>query len=161
MICLDSRDFKSSSPFFDVAENPGDDSQEGNLFKSLFNVKNLRDAWRSLLKKREGHKRLFIILLILAFELEIFLSQGRWSSLFLFFKKHLKWTAVDYSRYITICGVLGMLAQYVVVPVLSQRFKFHDCTISLIDAVTRYILKFIMIIMPISQFLGWKFYCVI
>ena len=138
MICLDSRDFKSSSPFFDVAENPGDDSQEGNLFKSLFNVKNLRDAWRSLLKKREGHKRLFIILLILAFELEIFLSQGRWSSLFLFFKKHLKWTAIDYSRYITILGVMGMLAQYIVVPVLSQRFKFHDCTISLIDAITRY-----------------------
>ena len=47
--------------------------KETNLVKSLFNVKNFREAWRTLLKKREGHKRLFIILLIVAFELEMFL----------------------------------------------------------------------------------------
>ena len=43
------------------------------VFKSIFNINNFLNAWRTLLKKRDGHKRLYIILLILAFELEIFL----------------------------------------------------------------------------------------
>ena len=43
------------------------------MFKSIFNINNFLNAWRTLLKKRDGHKRLYIILLILAFELEIFL----------------------------------------------------------------------------------------
>lgn len=46
---------------------------EGNLVKNLFNVNNLKEGWQTLLKKRQGHARLYIILLILAFELEIFL----------------------------------------------------------------------------------------
>ena len=43
------------------------------VFKSIFNINNFLNAWRTLLRKRDGHKRLYIILLILAFELEIFL----------------------------------------------------------------------------------------
>ena len=47
-------------------------NEEAN-FSEIFSFKNFRDAWRSLLKKREGYKRMIVILLILAFELEIFL----------------------------------------------------------------------------------------
>ena len=64
-------------------------------------------------------------------------SQGRWSSLFLFFRKHLKWSVIQYSRYTTILGVFGLLAQYIFVPFLSTRLKLHDTTISLLDVVTR------------------------
>ena len=69
--------------------------------------------------------------------LHCFFSVGRWNSLFLFFRKHLKWSVVEYSRYTTILGVIGILAQYIVVPTLSERFKLHDATISLLDALTR------------------------
>ena len=43
-----------------------------------------------------------------------------------------------YVMYTTTLGVFGLIAQYVVVPILSKRFKLHDSTISLIDAATRY-----------------------
>ena len=66
-------------------------------------------------------------------------SQGRWSSLFLFFRKHLKWSVIQYSRYTTILGVFGLLAQYLFVPFLSNFLKLHDTTISLLDVVTRYV----------------------
>lgn len=111
---------------------------------SIFNLNNFLDAWRALLKKREGHKRFHIILLIIAFELEIFLSQGRWSSLFLFFRKHLKWSVIQYSRYTTILGVFGLLAQYIFVPFLSTRLKLHDTTISSLDVVTSFVNCFII-----------------
>jgi hypothetical protein len=69
-----------------------------SVLVSLFNWKNLKASWTALLRKRDGHKRTFIILLILAFELEIFLTVGKWSSTFLFFRKQLKWTEIEYSR---------------------------------------------------------------
>ena len=69
-----------------------------NVLVSLFNWKNLKSSWVALLRKRDGRKRMIIILLILAFELEIFLTVGKWSSSFLFFRKHLKWTEIEYSR---------------------------------------------------------------
>jgi hypothetical protein len=64
---------------------------------------------------------------------------GRWNSLFLFFRKHLKWSVVEYSRYTTILGCIGVLSQYIAVPALSERLKLHDSTISLLDAITRYL----------------------
>ena len=55
--------------------NDGDaqTKKETNLIKELFNPQNFQEAWKTLMKKREGHKKMFIILLIVAFELEMFL----------------------------------------------------------------------------------------
>ena len=55
----------------------------------------------------------------------------------MFFRRHLKFTVVQYSRYTTILGVFGLAGQYIMVPILSKKFKLHDSTISLIDAFTR------------------------
>ena len=65
-------------------------------------------------------------------------SQGRYECLYMFFRKHLKWDMLQYTRYTTILGVFGLLGQYVAVPTLSKKFQLHDTTISLIDAATRY-----------------------
>jgi hypothetical protein len=47
-------------------------------------------------------------------------------------------------RFITVLGVFGLLAQYVAVPLLSEKLKFHDSTISLMDAGTSCINQFIV-----------------
>ncbi len=39
----------------------------------------------------------------------------------------------DYTRYSTIVGVIGIIAQYITVPVMSKIFRLHDSTIILID----------------------------
>jgi hypothetical protein len=44
------------------------------------------------------HKRLFIILLIIAFEIEVFISVGKMGSSYLYFRRQLGWTEVEFSR---------------------------------------------------------------
>ena len=66
------------------------------------------------------------------FEMEMFAQKGLWSGRFLFLRKVLSWTSLEYSRYTTILGVIGLLAQYVAVPVLANKVKLHDSTISLL-----------------------------
>jgi hypothetical protein len=47
-------------------------------------------------------------------------------------------------RYITVLGVIGLLAQYVAVPFFAEKLKFHDSTISLMDAATSCINQFVL-----------------
>ena len=64
--------------------------------------------------------------------MEMFAQKGLWSSRFLFLRKVLSWTSLEYSRYTTILGVIGLLAQYIAVPILANKVKLHDSTISLL-----------------------------
>ncbi len=47
-------------------------------------------------------------------------------------------------RYITVLGVIGLLAQYLAVPFFAEKLKLHDSTISLMDAGTSCINQFII-----------------
>ena len=51
---------------------------------------------------------------------------------------------LDLFRYITILGIIGLLAQYIGVPFLSDKLKCHDSTIALLDAGTSCINQFIL-----------------
>ena len=44
----------------------------------------------------------------------------------------------------TALGVIGLVSQYIAVPLLSEKLKFHDSTIALMDAFTSCINQFIM-----------------
>ena len=78
---------------------------KNNSCREMFQLNNLRELVTSITKKRSHHKRTIIILLILAFELEIFWLQGVWSSQFLYLRKVLSWTSLEYTRYTSILGV--------------------------------------------------------
>jgi hypothetical protein len=47
-------------------------------------------------------------------------------------------------RFITVVGVIGLLAQYVAVPFFTDKLKLHDSTISLMDTATNCINQFIL-----------------
>lgn len=125
------------------------------LIRSFINWDNLKSSWVALLRKRDGHKRMFIILVIVAFELEIFALVGRWNTLFLFFRKHLQWTEIEYSRFTTILGFIAIVSQYVAIPFLSEKLKLHDSTISLIDMTTSFFNQFV-IAFSVNE---WMLYC--
>ena len=72
-----------------------------------------------------------------------YFSHGRWSGLFLFFRKQLKWSTIQYTTFTTTLGFIGLFGQYIAVPILSGWLRLHDSTISLIDAVTRYVSLFL------------------
>ena len=62
---------------------------------------------------------------------------GKWGTSFLYFRKALKWTMVEYTRYTVILGVVGVFAQYCVMPLFSKVLGFRDTTILLVSYVTQ------------------------
>ena len=61
----------------------------------------------------------------------------------MFFRKQLKWSTIQYTTFTTTLGFIGLFGQYIAVPILSGWLRLHDSTISLIDAVTRYVSLFL------------------
>ncbi len=60
-------------------------------------------------------------------------QMGKWSNMYLFFRKKLKWTIIEYSRYTTVMGMVGVAAQYLLMPVLSGKLQLKDTTILLVS----------------------------
>lgn len=58
---------------------------------------------------------------------------GKWSNMYLFFRKKMKWTIIEYSRYTTILGMVGVAAQYCIMPFLTSYLKMRDTTILLVS----------------------------
>ena len=90
--------------------------------------------------------RTYIIVTGLAFLLEVFLYYGKGPTMYLYFRsipysknhqsyplgycrKQFSWDAETYGLYVSIFGVMGILAQYLIIPFMSQRLKLHDMTI--------------------------------
>ena len=87
---------------------------------------------RAIAKKRDHNLRMYLILMIFCFEMEMFVNVGEGST-YLYLRRTLEFTMSDYTRYSTVVGVIGIVAQYVTIPILSERLKLHDSTIILID----------------------------
>ena len=117
-----------------------------SLVKSLFNVKNVQFAFKTTFKRRENSLRSCIIVTGFwwsdhsqifskitdtgfAFLLESFLWTGKGPTMYLFFRKQFGWGSQEYGIYTGIFGVLGIIAQYLVIPTMSFRLKMHDMTI--------------------------------
>ena len=90
----------------------------------------------SLVKGRKNKERTILILLVIGFVLEVFFLNGFWSSHFLFLRKRLNWTSIEYTRYTSILGLIGLLSQYVVIPFLVNQFRLRDSTISMLESST-------------------------
>ena len=67
----------------------------------------------------------------LGFLLEIFLITGKGPTLYLYFRKQFSWDEKGFGMYIGIFGIMGMIAQYVIIPFMSNRLKLKDMTIGM------------------------------
>ena len=67
--------------------------------------------------------------------MEMFAQNGLWSGRFLFLRKELKWSSLEYSYYTSYLGAIGLLSQYIIVPVMANKLKLHDSTISLLGTI--------------------------
>lgn len=100
--------------------------------KGIFQVANIKEGFAAVFKKREHNNRLYIILLIVVFVVEFFCNVGMWNNMYLYLRRTLEWDGTTFGRFTTIMGVIGLIAQYIVVPFLSNKLKLHDSTISLL-----------------------------
>ena len=99
----------------------------------------------SLVNGRKNKERTILVLLVIGFVLEVFFLNGFWSSHFLFLRKRLNWTSVEYTRYTSILGLIGLLSQYIVIPFLVNKIKLRDSTISMLESSTSIINLLILV----------------
>eukprot|EP00092_Neocalanus_flemingeri_P017937 GFUD01019410.1.p1 GENE.GFUD01019410.1~~GFUD01019410.1.p1 ORF type:complete len:522 (+),score=101.91 GFUD01019410.1:44-1609(+) len=118
---------------------------------SLFDTKNLKSAFSTVFKQRENKIRTYILMLIACFILEIFLINGKGPTMYLYFRRKFNWDAKTFGSYIGLYGFLGMFAQYVAVPYMSEKLKLHDTTIALIAIAGVIIQHFIACFTPITM----------
>ena len=78
-------------------------------FKSLFSLNNVKMGFKALLKKREHNFRLYLLLMILCFEMEMFINVGEWSGGYLYLRRVLDFTMVEYTRLSTVAGVIDFV----------------------------------------------------
>ena len=103
-----------------------------NGIKLIMNaILDFKEGFRTVLKKRPGNDRLCIILLIIAFLLEMF-TNYQWTNLFMYYRLKLEFRMEDFSLYMSLAGMVGLSGQYIFVPLFIKGLKFHDATISVI-----------------------------
>ncbi len=104
-------------------------------------------------RKREYYMRSILILTISTFLLQAFLGQGKGPTYMLFFRKEFKMTEKQYGikrkritntymqvmlmlfskgPFVVFFGVLSLVAQFVLLPLLSQRAGLHDALIGVL-----------------------------
>ena len=90
---------------------------------------------RTVFTKRQHGLHVTILLMIFCFEMEQFINvgSGGCGNLYLYLRRQLNWDLIDYTTFTIIVGVIGIAAQYIVIPILSEKFKLQDSTIITID----------------------------
>ena len=106
---------------------------------------------RALFTKRENNLRVLILLMIFCFEMEQFINVGDWGNQYLYLRRTLEWTIIDYTTYTIIIGVVGLAAQYIAIPLLSEKLKFRDSSIIIIDITGCFIQTIILSLIPIAK----------
>ncbi len=78
--------------------------------RTLFDVRNLKAGISALFQRREHNLRLYLILMVTCFELEMFVNIGEGNN-YLYLRRVLDFQMKDYTRYSTIVGAIGIVAQ--------------------------------------------------
>ena len=94
-------------------------------FKSFFDTKNIKLGFLATFKKREENKRTILLLTVAIFLLVNFSLLGQYAVLYLYFRKQLSWTHVEYTQYQTTSGLASTLSQGLLVPFLSTKLKWQ------------------------------------
>ena len=78
------------------------------------------------LRRRRFGLRKYVLTLAVLFMLEMFLIEGRGPSMYLFLRKRFQWDAALFGRFLAVLGVLGVLTQYIAVPILTERLGIRS-----------------------------------
>ena len=134
-ILKDSRDMRPPEVMKELEEKKvtmETDGPKRNIIASIFDLKNLSRAFRIAFKRRPYGVRPYIIFLGTIFVFKNFIDNGKDAVIYLFLRKEFNWDEVIFGRYNMFIGILGLLAQYLAVPFLSENLQLADTTIGFI-----------------------------
>jgi hypothetical protein len=109
-----------------------------NFFVSLFDLKNVKRAFRTTFKRRPYNVRPYLLILASVFIIEIFMSNGRGPTMYLFLRKEFQWNTSSMAKYMAVFGVIGCITQYMIVPFLTEnkRIRMRDSTLAALSLMT-------------------------
>jgi len=144
--------------YLDMVEKmEGKKEKKGGL-RAMFDIQNVKDGFKTVFRKRDNNLRSFIIMLTIAFLLEIMLTNGKGPITYLYFRRKFSWDMSQFGSYIGIYGFVSIFAQFVVVPFLSQKMKLHDTTIGMLAIVGCIIQSIMLCFTPSGSEYSWMIY---
>ena len=96
------------------------DNKHIHPIKLLFNFKNIRDMWRTCIKKRTNYVRLQIWLLFISMVCFVLSHSGPIFFLYQFAQKEYHWNAEQYSNAFAIEKVVSALATLILMPLFVR-----------------------------------------
>jgi len=126
--------------------------------RKIFDVENVKQGFNTMFKRRDNNVRRFIIMLACCFVLEIFLTNGKGPIQYLYFRRKFSWDHSKFGGYIAVFGIVGIFAQFVVIPFLSGRMGLHDTTLGVIAILTCIAQQIIVCFTPAGAEYEWLIY---
>jgi len=96
------------------------------ILSELFDFKHVRDAANSILKKREGKVRTKLWLLLLAHACCFTPMLGEMGVMYLFSRLQFQWDGASFGSFMTYKTVIGFLANFASMAVLTKLFSLSD-----------------------------------
>jgi len=125
---------------------------------SFFQFENVIQGFTAVFKKRGQNLRSFIVMLISTFLLEVFLTNGRGPTMYLFFRRKFSWEMSKFGFYVGMFGFVGMLCEFIAVPFLSNKLHWHDSIICLASVSSSVVHNMILCFMPAGDAYEWLVY---
>ena len=93
------------------------------------------DGLKTVVKPREGRRRLFIFLVVCIYALTMFSRIGNEGPHRIYFaQKKYGWSENELTLFFTLDRLASWFGLWVVVPIMTKALMLHDCTIGIISA---------------------------
>ena len=93
---------------------------------------------QTVLKKRGLNTRRYLVLTMLSF-LGVLFASNNFNQYFMYLRLKLNFKMEDFSYWSGYSGIFIVIGNFIFVPFVTKRLKFHDATIALIGTITRFI----------------------
>ena len=89
------------------------------------------DGFKAVMKKRGSNSRAYLVLTMFSFLCVMFTHYG-FSQWYMYMRLKLSFRMEDFTLWMGVAGTFNLMGNYIFVPLVTKKFKFHDGTICLI-----------------------------
>ena len=109
-------------------ENKGSVSVKKNVVDLLASF---LEGFKAVMKKRGSNSRAYLVLTMFSF-LGVMFTHYAFSQWYMYMRLKLNFAMEDFTLWMGVAGIFNLIGNYIVIPLLTKKFKFHDGTICLI-----------------------------